>query len=340
MADITKYLENYTSQEKKEASSAKKRNRNDKSTEIIDIEDNEVGSEDDENTTMKGKKINKYSRLEKDNLKWNPAWVVKYPWLYSEKRNGKDVMFCKLCKNAGCSSVWTTTGSEWLKENCIERHEKSKNHEKAISARNLNQLSIKEGFMQQVNNSQALIIGCMRNVYYLTQHNIALNNYESLCDLVTYQINNQYQTGDENHIQNLQPPPFQDSASSTSSTNNNYAFYKNAVAGKELLFSIFTIVEENVIAEVKKSPCWSLLIDVSNTNVISEKTIALVSKHLVNGEPIFRFLGLTQVTDASADGIMDTINHFVIQKGLDMTKLKHFGSDGASTMIGYYINYN
>ncbi len=95
----------------------------------------------------------------------------------SEKRDGKDVMFCKICKNAGCSSVWATTGSEWLKEDCIERHQKSKKLEKSISTRNLNQLSIKEGFMQQVSNSQALIIGCMRNVYYLTQHNITLNNY-------------------------------------------------------------------------------------------------------------------------------------------------------------------
>ncbi|UZO28291.1 uncharacterized protein OCT59_021824 [Rhizophagus irregularis] len=42
--------------------------------------------------------------------------------------------------------------------------------------------------------------------------------------------------------------------------------------------------------------------DESNTNVISEKTIALVSKHLVNE--------------------------------LDITKLRHFGSDGAATMTG------
>src|SRR5439155_3395598 len=106
------------------------------------------------------------------------------------------------------------------------------------------------------------------------------------------------------------------------------------VAGKEFLSSIFTIVEESVIAEVKESPCWSLLVDESNTNIISEKTIALVSKHLVNGEPVFRFLGLTQVTDASANGIMNMINLFIMQKGLDIKKLRHFGSDGAATITG------
>ena len=50
------------------------------------------------------------------------------------------------------------------------------------------------------------------------------------------------------------------------------------------------------------------------TNIISEKTIALVSKHLVNGEPIFRFLGLTQITDVLANGIMNVINLFGYNK--------------------------
>lgn len=104
-------------------------------------------------------------------------------------------MFCKICKNANSYSVWTTTGSEWLKEDCIERHQQSKKHTTAINVKNSDQLTIKESFMQQMNHNQALIICCMRNVYYLTQRNIALNNYESLCDLITYQINYQNQTG-------------------------------------------------------------------------------------------------------------------------------------------------
>ncbi|CAB5362550.1 unnamed protein product [Rhizophagus irregularis] len=271
MEDITKYLNNYTPQEKKTDKPTKKRSRNDKNTEVIqisDVEDNEINK--------------------KDNLKWNPSWPFKYPWLYCEKRNGKEVMFCKICKNANSSSVWTTTGLEWLKEDCIERHIK------AINAKNSDQLTIKEGFMQQMNHNQALIICCMRNVYYLTQRNIALNNYGSLCDLITYQINYQYQTGDENFIQNLRPPLLQNHSEITtsSSSTNNYALYKNAVPERELLFSIFTIVEESVVAEVKESPY------------------------------------------ASADGIMNVINLFITQKELDITKLRHFGSDGAATMTG------
>jgi len=36
---------------------------------------------------------------------------------------------------------------------------------------------------------------------------------------------------------------------------------------------------------------------------------------------------------------MDVINLFIKQKGLDITKLRHFGSDGAATMTGFII-YN
>ena len=32
----------------------------------------------------------------------------------------KKVIFCKISKNADYSSIWTTTSSEYLKEDCVE----------------------------------------------------------------------------------------------------------------------------------------------------------------------------------------------------------------------------
>ena len=84
------------------------------------------------------------------------------------KKNRKEVLFCKIYKDTGSNNVWATTSSEWLKEDCIERHEKSKKHKKALNTKDLNQLSIKEDFMHQMGSSQALIIGCIYNIYYLT----------------------------------------------------------------------------------------------------------------------------------------------------------------------------
>ena len=177
MTNITKYLLDYNP---KNNEKTKKRNQSDKNTEDNE-EDIEINSEEELNNNNKKKiKKNKYSHLDKDNLKWNSAWILKYPWLYYKKKNGREVLFYKICKDVGSNNVWVTISSEWLKEDCIEQHEKSKKYEKVLNTKDSNQLSIKEGFMHQMGSSQALIISCMHNIYYLTQYNIVFNNYESL----------------------------------------------------------------------------------------------------------------------------------------------------------------
>src|SRR6266542_867780 len=109
MADITKYLLNYNL---KNNEKIKKRNQSDKNTEDND-KDIEINSEEELNNNNKKKiKKNKYSCLKKNNLKWNPTWILKYPWLYYEKKNEREVLFCKICKDADSNNVWATTGLE------------------------------------------------------------------------------------------------------------------------------------------------------------------------------------------------------------------------------------
>ena len=130
MADITKYLLDYNF---KNEEVTKKRNQNNKNMEDNNIEDIEINSEEELNNNInikKKTKKNKYIRLNKDNLKWNPVWMLKYPWLYYEKKNEKVVLFCKICKDTDCTSIWITTSSEQLKEDCIEQYENQKNMKK------------------------------------------------------------------------------------------------------------------------------------------------------------------------------------------------------------------
>jgi hypothetical protein len=67
-----------------------------------------------------------------------------------------------------------------------------------------------------------------------------------------------------------------------------------------------------------------------------EKTLALVSKHMVNNVTTLRYLGITAVSDASAESLLEAIDSFILQKGLPANKLYHFGSDGASNMTCLY----
>lgn len=178
----------------------------------------------------------------------------------------------------------------------------------------------------------------MRNVYYLAKHHHALNTFPDLCQFVLYQRKNEKQMETNKEIKILRLPPFQEQRrciSPSISTNNKYATYANPVSGREMLSSVSYIIEEAVMNEVRSSPFWSMLIDESNT-IVQEKTIVFVSKHLVDNEPVIRFLGISQVTDGSSNAIVDLINKFISQKGLNKSKLFHFGSDGASNMIGEF----
>ena len=76
------------------------------------------------------------------------------------------------------------------------------------------------------------------------------------------------------------------------------------------------------------------MVDESNTVSIGEKTLALVSKHMVNNITTLRYLGINTISDASAESLLNAIDSFILQKGLPADKLYHLGSDGASNMTG------
>ncbi|CAG8761742.1 7554_t:CDS:1, partial [Racocetra fulgida] len=56
----------------------------------------------------------------------------------------------------------------------------------------------------------------------------------------------------------------------------------------------------------------------------------IVSKHITFNMPVYRFVGLIELKDCSANGIMKELNEFFKIKNLSVLTLGHFGSDGAS----------
>lgn len=62
------------------------------------------------------------------------------------------------------------------------------------------------------------------------------------------------------------------------------------------------------------------MIDESNT-VTKEKTLAIVSKHIISNIPVYRFVGLIELKDCSANGIMKELNKFFEDKNLSVLSL-------------------
>ena len=52
--------------------------------------------------------------------------------------------------------------------------------------------------------------------------------------------------------------------------------------------------------------------------------------------PILHYLEMAKITNANAESLKETIDAFIIQKGLSTEKLIHFGSNGALNMQGEY----
>jgi hypothetical protein len=252
-------------------------------------------------------------------------------------------MFCIICKKANIhNSIWVTTGCDTMKLEFIKRHENSAGHKNSLQILDPSQTSIKEDVNQLLGKGVDSVVAQMRNIYFLSSQNIAINVYPNLANLVNYQKENPSNLVSDIPLQILRPstlPQKENHSISQKSTGSNYATYTNRVSGNELLASLARPIEEAVVNEIRSSSCWSLLVDESNTVSTGEKTLALVSKHMVNNIATLRYLGITVISDASAESLLEAINSFILQKGLPANKLYHFGSDGASNMTGLFNNY-
>lgn len=307
--------------------------------------DDTIISDKETDELNKRRKLNKKisGRRKKENLKFKHSWKVGRPWLKYEIVEDQKLMFCAICQKANLKvSLWSTTGCNYMKLEYIKRHENSNEHKTSINFLDPAQTRIKESVHLSLGMNAKKIIHQMRNVHFLSQHNIALNVFPDMSDFVTYQMNNFDSITNEEPLEILRSPKFEFNKDSLEAIkknqDSNYATYNNKVAGRDFLKSIARIIEENVILEIKNSSFWSLLLDESNTNSTAEKTLALVSKHITDDMPVLRFLGLIKINNATSDSLLSVVENFLLQKGLEISKMYHVGSDGASNMRGMFIH--
>ncbi len=117
------------------------------------------------------------------------------------------------------------------------------------------------------------------------------------------------------------------------SSRSSYGTYQNHNSGREMEKSIISIIKQELYQEINNSPFWSIMID-ETTSISDEKHLAMVSKHFSHNVPVLRYIGLIELEDCTADNILTQILEFIQVNGLNLDKLIHFGSDGASTMVG------
>jgi len=70
------------------------------------------------------------------------------------------------------------------------------------------------------------------------------------------------------------------------------------------------------------------------TSISDERHLAIVSKHMSHNVPVLRFIGLIELEDCTTNNILEQNLKFIQVNELNLDNLIHFGSDGASKMVG------
>ena len=110
--------------------------------------------DEDPHTSSTGNEVTEKMRLYKDNLRYNPEWKKKWPWIeYKEEEGG---MFCSVCKKYGkppaqARGAWVQRPvTNWVKATeLLNKHEKSEWHKIAFEKNVLAEATAKHGDILQ-----------------------------------------------------------------------------------------------------------------------------------------------------------------------------------------------
>ena len=269
------------------------------------------------------------NELEKSHIRKtvDPKWFDDYPWLETESINENTVLFCRICRNRNGSTVFAR-GTPLLRIERIKDHMRTKEHKKSEEL-------LKPDASRQLSAEKLAIISLMRNIYFCSKHNIPINDYPDLCSLMTLQIENNKESIINGKTSTLKPA----SLEKPSPSKSKYGSYNNYTSGINFLNNIAYTIKKSLFEELNSSIYWSIMIDETNS-VNDDKYLAIVGKYIINNIPYMRYLGMINLDSTDGENIFNQIKTFCISKELSYHNIIHFGSDGASNMIGMgqYLN--
>ena len=112
------------------------------------------------------------------------------------------------------------------------------------------------------------------------------------------------------------------------------AYCTSECIAQELVQLLAQQIESAQLKAVGCSMFYGLMIDES-TNISVTKQLVLFGWYVCEmGEPCSAFLRIVDLVDGTAEHIEEDISAYVADKGLALSRLMRFGSDGAAVMTG------
>jgi len=250
----------------------------------------------------------------------DPKWFDDYPWLETESVNGNIILYCRICRNCNGTTAFAK-GTSSLRLGRIKEHMKTKEHKKSEE--------LLKPDTSRISTEKLKIISLMRIIYCCSKNNIPLNTYPDLCKLTSLQIENNKELIISDKVSTLKPA----SLGKPSPSKSKYGNYNNHISGIDFLDSIAYTIKKSLFEELNSSVYWSIMIDETNS-VDNDKYLAIVGKYIVNNIPYMRYLGMVNLDSTDSENIFNQIKSFCTSKEISYHNIIHFGSDGASNMIG------
>ena len=110
------------------------------------------------------------------------------------------------------------------------------------------------------------------------------------------------------------------------------AHYTSEQTIRELLQCHSSVVEEQILEDIRSSDFFALMTDES-TNIAILKQLVLVARYMTETGVKTSFLLIRNIHDGTAKTIETALLQGLVDKSLDVTKLRAFSSDGASVMV-------
>jgi len=121
--------------------------------------------------------------------------------------------------------------------------------------------------------------------------------------------------------------------------------YLSPTIQNEIINLLGTAVRENIVLEIKRAPFLTIILDTTQ-DLSKMDQLSVVFRYISTTENNNRvpkeikicesFLGFTSVTDCSAEGLKTKILKTIKEYGIDLSKCRGQGYDGANVMSGVY----
>ena len=111
------------------------------------------------------------------------------------------------------------------------------------------------------------------------------------------------------------------------------AHYTSEQTMRELLQCLFSVVEEQILEDIHSSNFLALMTDES-TDIAIFKQLVLVARYMIETGVKTSFLLIKYIYDGMAETIETELLQGLVDKSLNVTMLRAFGSNGALVMTG------